>query len=193
MKKHQMKHTGRILFTCSICEFESTRQSMLEDPKESKHGIGRTPRIFFPCDICESKFPYFLLKKHVCVPVSKFPCGKCQFASSGLMELSRHMDEAHVQKKAEDSDPIAAVKENSSKASEEKTHAAIKCDQCAFAAENIPSFISHIRAGHTYEGESCQYCEHIAQDKNKLKDHMYDNHAEVVMIHTMAKQMNDVS
>ena len=28
MKKHKMKHTGRILFTCNICEFETSKQSM---------------------------------------------------------------------------------------------------------------------------------------------------------------------
>ena len=28
LKKHKMRHTGRILFTCRICEFEATKESI---------------------------------------------------------------------------------------------------------------------------------------------------------------------
>ena len=40
---------------------------------------------------------------------------------------------------------------------------------------------------------TCQYCDHLVADKNELLDHVYDNHAEVVLIHSMAKQLNYVS
>ena len=37
MKKHMMKHTGDSIYSCNICEFEATRQSLLENHMEAKH------------------------------------------------------------------------------------------------------------------------------------------------------------
>ena len=69
----------------------------------------------------------------------------------------------------------------------------IKCDQCDFVGEDIPSFIKHIRSGHTEKTIGCQYCNHLVESRDELMDHMYEHHAEIVMIHTTAKQVNDMS
>ena len=40
---------------------------------------------------------------------------------------------------------------------------------------------------------SCKHCDYMAAGHENLTNHMYDNHAEIVMIHTMAKQVDDMS
>lgn len=41
--------------------------------------------------------------------------------------------------------------------------------------------------------ENCKYCDYLAASKHELKDHINEVHAEVEMIYTMAKQVNDLS
>ena len=67
----------------------------------------------------------------------------------------------------------------------------IKCDQCTFVANDVPVMIKHIRTEHSRE--QCHYCEHMAQDKEEIRTHVYEQHAEVVMIHNMAQHMNTLS
>ena len=71
MKKHKMKHTGRIVFTCNICEFESSKQSMLVEHKESKHRNSKewNEEEAIKCNRCEKQFKHaFLL--HTCFQIS---------------------------------------------------------------------------------------------------------------------------
>ena len=176
MKKHMQKHTGRIIYTCGICEFEATNQSFLEAHTESKHS--KKSDILPPnkCDRCEKVFVEMLqFKHHICKPQSKYQCEQCTFAAVSLSELLDHVETKHTNNPAQTiSDPSR-----------------IKCDQCDFTAENVSTFILHIRTEHRHE--LCQYCDHVAQNRDALKAHMFDNHEEVVMLHTMAQQMNNVS
>lgn len=91
LKKHKIKHTGRILFSCGICEFESSKQSMLVDHTESKAPSKEGLR--YRCDRCEKEFSHaFLLKSHSCIPVFKYPCEKCSFVAISVAERLEHLD-----------------------------------------------------------------------------------------------------
>ena len=89
LKKHKMKHTGSILFSCGVCEFESSKQSMLVDHKESKHTIEK--ELTIDCVRCEKVFSHaFLLKSHSCMPMFKYPCDKCSFVAISVSERLEH-------------------------------------------------------------------------------------------------------
>ena len=214
MKKHKMKHTGRIIFSCNICEFETTRESMLVTHKESKH-TNPEEKLNIECKTCEKSFPYlFHYNEHSCKPIFKYPCEKCKFKAIELAEIVEHVVNVHTGQtfhcsscdfQAEDKEGLDmhvkcvhtmdirnvndAICQSKTEAKVEK----IKCDQCDFVAEESKTFIKHIRTGHSDPTIACQYCDHFVANKDDLMNHMYDNHAEVIMIHTMAKQVNDMS
>ena len=167
---------------------------MLEDHKELKNGSKIDSESSLQCERCEQKFPYpFLMKKHACTPVYKYPRERCTFIALGLRELLVHMDKSHVQSKRDIIEECEYPEKVSKQTEEEekenvekfetqrKNETANKCDQCDFVADDIPSFISNIRNEHKQADEPCNYCEYIDHDKD----------AEIIMIHTMGKQMND--
>ena len=71
LKQHKKKHMGGLLYRCNICEFEATRQIILENQIEVKHekkipwwdeaeeGMGE-----HYCDKCEKKFNHFFVKRY---------------------------------------------------------------------------------------------------------------------------------
>ena len=62
-------HTGRIIFKCRVCEFEVTRQGMLDDHMESEHTKKDHPPEKRDCEKCEQTFPTSLhLEFHICKP-----------------------------------------------------------------------------------------------------------------------------
>ena len=67
----------------------------------------------------------------------------------------------------------------------------IKCDQCSHISEDVSSLVKHIRTNH--KAEHCQFCEHVAENKETLQNHMMEKHGEVVILHTMAQQVDHVS
>ena len=127
MTKHKINNTGRILFSCGICEFEASKQCMLENHKESKHANKEHSKeevSSHECRICDTVFQYsFLLKSHACVPAFKFPCGKCSFVGITLGEVLEHMEEVHIM-------------------------TLILCAQCDFTAQNKNSLEVHMAKKH---------------------------------------------
>ena len=90
-------HTGRIIFTCQVCEFEATRQSMLDDHIEIKHTEKDLPPEKYDCRKCEQVFPTSLhLEYHICKPTYKYPCHVCEFMGLSVLEVLTHLNEDHV-------------------------------------------------------------------------------------------------
>ena len=239
MRKHKMEHTGTILFTCNICEFESSKQSILVDHKESKHSKPDNP--VHECNRCEKAFSYpFLLKNHTCIPDFKYPCELCSFMATGLSDLLKHMDWVHSKTlrscckcdyRTPDQHDLNAHITNSHAFDDEtkqknvqnkfkcnqcsfslqteeeldihkSTHVnesvllesqpqRIKCDQCSYSANDVAGFVKHIREVHT--AEHCRYCEYRAKDKEDLQTHMVKDHEELIILHSMARQVDQIS
>ena len=97
MSNHMKTHTGSMLFICRICEFETTREAMLEDHCETKHKPIKKPQSpKHKCEKCELFFEdKFILKSHVCIITSKFQCELCTFTGVTLGELLDHMGADH--------------------------------------------------------------------------------------------------
>ena len=72
IRKHYFKHTGDNVFVCGICEFETTRRSMLEDHKEAKHPKenmwwNEYQKQDHYCTKCENTFKNLFVKRyHLC-------------------------------------------------------------------------------------------------------------------------------
>ena len=114
-------------------------------------------------------------------------CSSCEFQVKDREALDMHVKSVHSQDVENSNKTI-----NQGKAAESKSEE-VKCDQCEFVTQDIPSFIKHIRTGHDEKAIACQYCGLPVKNKEELLNHVYDNHAEIVLIHTMAKQINDIS
>ena len=67
----------------------------------------------------------------------------------------------------------------------------IQCDQCSYIGEDVTTFVKHIRAMHTVE--HCQYCDYRAKDRADIQSHLIKDHEEIVLLHSMAQQVNDIS
>ena len=150
----------------------------------------------FPCQTCGLVLAsVHLLQEHIISHQPQaYPCAKCNdiFSSEGSLNLhlaSLHAENADIPHPEHDapnedsgddeSPPLVAAPTN------------INCDQCSFVAVDVQAIQIHIQNDH--KEEHCQYCEHVANDRDELKDHMYEKHEDVIMVHTMAQQMNHIS
>ena len=99
LRKHMTKHTGRIVFQCGKCEFEATKEALLDDHKESKHTTQPEPTVEKrKCEKCEKEFDAgFVFEAHKCIVTSKFQCELCTFKAVTLSELLEHMVTNHAQ------------------------------------------------------------------------------------------------
>ena len=69
---------------------------------------------------------------------------------------------------------------------------AIKYDSCDHIADDVANLLKYIRALHKVEN-NCYNYDQLADDSVALQTHMIDDHAEVVILHTMASQINNIS
>ena len=187
MNKHMATHTGRILFQCGKCEFETTRQAMLDEHHNSRHTTA--PKLSGPrqrCEKCEIDFEdAFLFKSHICIITSKYQCEQCSFTAVTFGELLNHMEADHSNVLQRH---LSGMNKSTESASEPSW---IKCDQCEFITRHIPVMITHIRTEHGKV--PCDYCKVFAKNEEDLKMHVLEKHPEIVMIHNMAQQMNYVN
>ena len=71
-----------------------------------------------------------------------------------------------------------------------KMPAPFPCDLCGLVLANYLLLQNHVINEHTPTVISCQYCEFTTDDKETLQTHMIENHEEVVVLYTMAKQVD---
>ena len=124
-----IKCDRNIYFICGICEFEATRQELLENHMETKH----TKKTFwwqendrneYNCDMCEKKFNnLFVMRYHKCVQETKYACELCDFMGISLYELYMHLKETHTKEK-------------------------LKCHMCKFESNTEETIDSHIQIEH---------------------------------------------
>ena len=185
MKKHMMTHTGRIVFMCNICEFETTRQSMLENHMESKHPKNENQSVKHYCEKCEQEFLSSLhLDYHHCKPQFKYPCHVCQFMGLSVVEVLTHLNEDHV--KCHTCNHIANTEKDLNEhiqlihkkvaieiTSNEKVQ--IKCEQCDYKCNLNIQLKKHQKSAHvTKETETKYFCEECAYS-TKFVLHLWEH------------------
>ena len=99
MRNHMMKHTGRFVFPCGQCEFEATKQSLLERHIQHKHTAEKKERKNkYECILCTKSFPDEVQRRnHKCAPLKySYPCETCNFTAASADEHLKHIGVAHV-------------------------------------------------------------------------------------------------
>ena len=64
------------------------------------------------------------------------------------------------------------------------------CELCGLVFGMIIN--NHIQSDHSSELTHCQYCDATVKDKEALELHMMEKHEEVVILHKLGKQVNDM-
>ena len=185
------KHTGRIVFQCGKCEFEATKEYLLDDHKEIKHTAEPQPTIEKRrCEKCEKDFDAgIVFEAHKCIIKSKYQCEQCAFTAVTLSELLEHMVSNHTH---ELNQHLAHIKESETvPVMSVPDQREIQCDQCDFLAEEVSALVFHIRTTHIKH--YCHICGFQLQSNADMKSHMDDVHPQVVLMQTMAEQMNRMS
>ena len=44
-----------------------------------------------------------------------------------------------------------------------------------------------------HTAEQCQYCDYKSKDRPDIQSHLIKDHEEIVLLHSMAQQVNDIS
>ena len=168
MKQHKMKHTGTSIFYCGRCEFEATRQIILENHLETKHAQKsdywwqESQKCVYYCDKCEKKFQnLFVMRYHICVQETKYACPKCEFMAITLHEHLTHLENKHTKEK-------------------------IKCESCDFEGRSPEEINGHAQIEHKtakvdIDGKDqidimCDQCEYKCRLNIQLKKHKKTSH-----------------
>lgn len=164
MNNHMKKHTGRYIFSCSVCEFEATREYLLENHKEMKHK-NTDCNGNLKCDQCEKTFPaLFLSRYHICGQEFTYPCQSCGFIAIDLHEIISHVQENH-----------SPVSRN-----------LLKCNKCDYKTINKEKLNSHQQTNHKnlkvdIEAKDqveiyCDECEYTCKLNIQLRKHKKSAH-----------------
>ena len=212
LRNHKFIHTRVSAFQCKVCEFEASSKVLLDGHTDSKHRKSDVrPNI---CVYCDQVFVQrFLLEQHECylcqrchhveqtkeklaihtqtmhlVPRVKLEkvfyrkCEICDYTCKLNIQLKRHMRETHVEKGHSQCDDVFIDKS-----------ANIICQFCGLILTSYESLNEHIKVHHTPPDlVDCQYCDKKVSEADQ-KDHMYDYHEDLVILHTMARQVNDMN
>ena len=58
---------------------------------------------------------------------------------------------------------------------------------------DLCEFVSELHMQTVHRVEKCDFCDYSKRDTKILKEYVYEKHPEVVMLHTMAGQINGIS
>ena len=67
------------------------------------------------------------------------------------------------------------------------------CELCGLVFCEFSQLQNHMITHHSTEVKCCQYCQFKAKDGQDLEEHMIDKHADIVILHTMAKQVDEIT
>ena len=102
---------------------------------------------------------------------TKFNCEKCENTFKEPASLSEHVKSAHESKQMDEPFP---------------------CEICGSVLMDFNLLKEHIQNFHGEKFSECKYCEYKAQDKEELQNHMENEHMDVVFLHTLGNQVNEL-
>ena len=210
--KHAENHTTLEDFKCAICEVAFNSAYDLRRHTKFMHGNIKkaelTEDIFveqretcFKCEDCIFIGNESQVKKHWDIKhVNQFQCQVCGSNFPNINTLNHHMEMRHKIKPLDDN--------------------MIKCRRCTESFEDSKSFNKHICRKHESQAEpfpceicglvlatfsllqehmtsfhaknrgSCRYCDHTARSEDDLKEHLIQEHENIVILHSTASQVD---
>ena len=141
--------------------------------------------ISIECDQCEYKCRFNKqMKKHKLkhskqVPANEVKCPFCASQSKNTDELKLHLEHNHAMKET------IGNSENLSEQPQQME--SFSCNQCGLALATSNLLQIHVTRHHTMK---CRYCEFKAKSYGELEGHMCEVHEDVIILHSMAKQLD---
>ena len=160
-------------------------KSLVDEDIDRKHKLNENiaTQGNFSCDVCEQTFlKNSIFQFHICKPDIKFACESCSFISLTATELLTHVQSYHVPQKPE-------MREHT----KTKLVEPFPCEACGLMLASFNLLQEHVGIHHSPVPQSCQQCDKTFKDKEDLGVHMIECHQEVVIFHTMAKQVDDLT
>ena len=164
---------------CPFCKLQSKDLDMLKKHIESIHTTG---------DIKRNTEDDIIAK-------DSEPCTKCQYCSvtGNQAEMRRHLEIIHfVCTQCTSSFMDSTTLKNHIEAKHTEIEP-FPCEICGLVVANFFLLQEHVQTHNKQSRMPCQHCEFSAKDTQSLKSHMIECHEEVVILHTMAQQVDNLT
>ena len=163
---------------CPFCDLPLKNLKELKTHILTTHGNDQTDRIetvaseiYSKCEECEFVVTPGDREKHMQSEHTKtVRCEKCSLNFSEKEALDNHNLAYHKEPR----EPFP-------------------CDTCGLVLATFGLLQEHINNQHRPGTESCKYCQHIAHTKEDLKEHVIQEHEDVVILHTVGMQVNNLT
>ena len=67
------------------------------------------------------------------------------------------------------------------------------CEGCGLVLATFNLLQEHVNTHHSPAQHNCKYCDFQGENEELFESHLVESHAEVVIIHSLAKQIEDLS
>ena len=168
---------------CDSCNLCLPERVSFETHVSSKHS--KSDEQGQKCQKCDQNFKtIFDLEQHDAtehgesevskLKVNRYNCEICLITFQIHANYEKHMEEIHSKKRAVNT----------------KTY----CDQCEYSCDNVADFIAHLQRIHNNpELISCKHCDYKALNKDKLYDHIENEHVEYAMLASVTSSQADMN
>ena len=176
---HLHNHTPEAKFECPKCEVFFKSEVELEWHKETEHSKNTESTTDGADDIL------------VEIDETCFKCEDCNFVGNNS-ELRKHLDTRHTNKiQCEDCDNEFTDEDTLNKHRNSKhNYEPFPCELCGLVLANFTVLQEHVSAIHTHK--PCRFCNFQATSKEDMETHYVEVHEEYVILHTMAKEVNEI-
>ena len=174
-----------ICVLCPFCKLQSKDLDLLRMHIENIH---------VRKDITEDPQDEIIIKE----TVKCTKCIKCEFIGSKI-ELDKHMKSKHkntvICNKCGNDFPDSKTLEDhiSAKHKNPSQIEPFPCESCGLVLVNFERLQEHYITYHPSMAVTCHHCEVEVRDSEELKQHIIDKHEEVFILHTIAKQVEQLS
>ena len=202
--------TSSFIIKCELCSFETTTNDGLKKHVNSKH---KNP-VESPAN--NDKTPSVSLQTGNQAELNKEDegnklddiervktdvvsiCSKCRFTGN-VTEMNEHMDRAHKQKIVCEECGNSFVCEKTMLEHFQAKHVTLSsgepfpCEMCGSVVATFELLQEHMSNHKTPRTIACKYCDVSSRDQKAFQEHMIESHEEYVILHTMAKQVDNLS
>ena len=166
------------LLICEKCGFHVNGMDDLKQHQDNAHCQEKTDDIQ-------------LIKSETC---SK--CSKCNYVGTQT-ELRNHMSTKHENEffkctRCEQVYKDTESLNNHIRSTHEISAEPFPCNICGLVLATFDLLQNHMISFHTPTIGVCKYCEHRTNSEEDLKEHMLEDHEDILLLHTMASQVDSI-
>ena len=125
-------------------------------------------------------------------------CPKCPFIGN-KHEMKKHQETSHAKKHSCEICGETFVDEKQVRDHIRTMHTTkssiepFPCDKCGLVLATFPLLQSHSMEHQKSVELKCKFCDYVSNTENAIHDHLVEAHEEYVLLHSMSKQMDDMS